>query len=187
MANEEPSIEELVARLRAGDAAAREILLCKYLPHLERILTIQMQERGIELTGDVRDLCQSTARRFLRQGERFHFSSADEFFACLLRIGQNVMRQRMARTRRERARRERWDGRQWEQIADRAPGPERQVAARQQWARIDSVLDEGQRVIVQQRAAQRSWQEIGAQLGISAAAARQRWRRLVKRLRRKPR
>jgi len=187
MDNEEPSIQELVDRLHAGDPEAREVLLCKYLPHLERILTYQMQTQGIQLTCDVHDLCQSVARRFLQQGDRFHFDSANDFFAYLLRTGEHLVERRARDAARSRTARVELDESQWDEIEDPAPGPVRRVAAREQWQRTRSGLAPDERVLPEGRAAGHRWSRIGISLGLSVDAVRKRGRRLLNRLQRKPR
>jgi len=187
MDSDELSIQELVDRLRAGDATARALLLSHYMDPLERVLTHLMQTEGIALTCEAHDICQSTARRFLARGEQFHFSSEQEFFACLLRIGTNLVHQRAGEARRERARQVALDGGQWARIADHRPGPDRQVAAREQWQQVEAELEPDQRVMLEQRAGRHSWNQIGARFNMSAAAARKRVRRVIDRLRRKPR
>jgi len=187
MSHQEPSIQELVERLRAGDPEARATLLCEYLPHLERVLTYEMQTRGIELTCDVHDLCQSTARRFLKNGERFQFRNEQEFFACLLRIGERLMDRRAAEAKRRRRSRVTLNDPQWQELEDPAPTPPRRAAASDQWQQLESELTSAERDLVEQSVATHSWREVGAWFGISASAARMRMQRVAERLRRKPR
>lgn len=87
----------LLERVRAGDDAARDRLLARYLPLLRRWAQGRMPARSRGLA-DTDDLVQITMIRVLKQMERFEPRHPGAFLAYLRRILINVMRDEIARS-----------------------------------------------------------------------------------------
>ncbi len=90
------STAALLQRIRAGDEAARERLLQRYLPILRRWAhgRLPAKARGF---ADTDDLVQITLIRVLKQLERFDPRHEGAFLAYLRRILINAMRDEIAR------------------------------------------------------------------------------------------
>ncbi len=86
----------LLQRIRAGDEAARERLLARYLPVLRRWAHGRLPARARGFA-DTDDLVQITLVRVLRQLERFEPRHEGAFLAYLRRILINAMRDEIAR------------------------------------------------------------------------------------------
>ncbi len=81
----------LVARIRAGDAAAREILFARHLPQLRRIAHGRVP-RCMRGQMDTEDLAQAALERALRHLHRFEHRRDGAFLAYLRSIVINLAR-----------------------------------------------------------------------------------------------
>jgi RNA polymerase sigma-70 factor (ECF subfamily) len=99
---EEPSLEStatLLERIRAGDLAARERLLGRYLPALKRWAHGRLPPYSRDLT-ETDDLVQMTLLSTLNHLEGFDSRREGAFLAYLRRILLNKLRDEIRRTRR---------------------------------------------------------------------------------------
>ena len=92
------STAALLQRVQAGDAAARERLLGRYVPILRRWAHGRMPARSRGLA-DTDDLVQITLLRVLKQLHRFESRHEGAFLAYLRRILLNAMRDEIARAK----------------------------------------------------------------------------------------
>lgn len=94
----EPTVA-LIRRIRGGDAAAREILLGRYLPVLRRWARGRLPASARDLS-DTDDLVQVTLLRALNHLDEFEARHAGSFLAYLRQILLNQVRDELRRQQR---------------------------------------------------------------------------------------
>lgn len=182
---------ELLRRWHNGDATALAALVERSLPwlrdHVERRLGAFLRDRG-----DADDYLHDALLDFLRDGPRFQVRDERQFRNLLMRVIENTLR----------------DKHDWFRAKRRNLGEDQRLpegsvldldggvllsstpsrgAAREEsraWVRLAlELLDpEDRKVILGREYDQRSFEDIGGELGLTAAAARMRWTRAVARL-----
>jgi RNA polymerase sigma-70 factor (ECF subfamily) len=95
------STAALLARVRAGDDAARNDLLARYLPMLRRWAHGRLPDHARQLA-DTDDLVQITLLRALKQMGTFEPNREGAFLVYLRRILLNALRDEIRRSRRSR-------------------------------------------------------------------------------------
>jgi len=88
------STASLIARIRAGDEAARELLLERYLPALRRWAHGRLPARARHLV-DTDDIVQITLVRTFQKVKEFEPRHRGAFFAYLRRALQNQIRDQL--------------------------------------------------------------------------------------------
>lgn len=91
------STQQLLHRIRAGDDAARERLLARYLPMLRRWAHGRLPAYARDL-GDTDDLVQATVLRALGQLDRFEYAGDGCFLGYLRHVLLNVLRNEIRRS-----------------------------------------------------------------------------------------
>jgi len=91
------STQQLLHRIRAGDVAARERLLARYLPMLRRWAHGRLPAYARDL-GDTDDLVQATVLRALGQLDRFEYAGDGCFLGYLRHVLLNVLRNEIRRS-----------------------------------------------------------------------------------------
>ena len=91
------STQQLLHRIRAGDPAARERLLARYLPMLRRWAHGRLPAYARDL-GDTDDLVQATVLRALGQLERFEYAGDGCFLGYLRHVLLNLLRNEIRRS-----------------------------------------------------------------------------------------
>lgn len=186
-----PSIQRLLQRWHAGDQQALEQLVEINLPwlrqHVERRLGGFLRERG-----DAGDYLHDALLDFLRDGPRFQVRDEAQFRGLLVRVIENTLRDKNDWFRAKRRNLGRVAPMPTDSVLDLHSGivlsstPSRQVAREEgrAWVRLAlELLDpEDRKVILRRDYENRSFVEIGEELGMSAAAVRMRWTRAVGRL-----
>lgn len=89
--------QELLYRIRAGDADARERLLARYLPILTRWAHGRLPGHSRDLT-DTDDLVQATLLRALTRLDAFEYAGSGCFLGYLRHLLLNVMRNEIRRS-----------------------------------------------------------------------------------------
>ncbi|MEQ8766944.1 MAG: RNA polymerase sigma factor [Planctomycetota bacterium] len=179
----------LLSRWHRGDAGALDGLLARDLnwiqAHVRRRLGWKLRQKA-----ETNDIIQEAVLEFLRYGPRFIISNRAHFRALLSQIVENVLRHQ----NRWFTRRRRDMGRE-ESIPDESvldldgsgqdrPSVVAQKNEQEQWLRLGlELLDpEDQKVLVLRNWDDRSFAEIGAELGIAEDAARMRYNRALPKL-----
>jgi len=186
-----PSIQELLQRWHAGDQQALAQLVEASLPwlrqHVERRLGGFLRDRG-----DPDDYLQDALLDFLRDGPRFQVRDEQQFRGLLVRVIENTLRDKNDWFRAKRRNLGKAAVMPADSVLDLHSGvmltstPSREVAREEgrAWVRLAlELLDpEDRKVILGRDYEGRSFVEIGAELGLTAAAVRMRWTRAVGRL-----
>lgn len=181
----------LLARWNAGDAAALEQLVELHLPwlrqHLERRLGDFLRQRG-----DTEDYVQDAMLDFLRDAPRFQVPDEQRFRALLARVVENTLRDRNDWFRAKRRDLARQAGMPSDSVLSLDGGlqqsstPSRQAMRTEMrdWVRLGLELleSEDRRILIAREYEDRSFVEIGDDLGMTPNAVRMRWVRAVGRL-----
>lgn len=182
---------ELLRRWHAGDADALTALVQHHLPwlraHVERRLGGFLRERG-----DSEDYLQEAVLDFLRDGPRFQVQTEAQLRALLARIVENTLRDRNDWFRAKRRHLAGQVALPTDSVLQLDPGLQRTTtpsrdAARgevRDWVRLGlELLDpEDRKVLVAREYDDRSFVDIGAELGMTPNSVRMRWVRAVARL-----
>src|SRR5438105_2858446 len=90
------STRELVDRVRAGDLAARDRLIARYLPILTRWAHGRLPHASRDLS-ETADLVQSTMLRAFQRLPTFEVEGPGAFFAFLRQVMTNILRDEIRR------------------------------------------------------------------------------------------
>jgi RNA polymerase sigma factor (sigma-70 family) len=181
----------LLERWHAGDEEALGRLLELHLPwlhaHVERRLGGLLRQRG-----ETADYLHDAVLDFLRYTPRFQVVDAQHFRRLLARVAENTLRDRNDWFRARRRDLARQASLPTESVLALDPRLQRhttpsRVAARTEardWVRLGlEFLDaEDKKILIAREYDDRSFVEIGAELGLSANAVRMRWVRALARL-----
>lgn len=184
----------LLQRWHAGDEAALHALLESHLPRLRAFVSgkLEREFRALRCEQDSLDLVQTAAAKVLAYLPRFVPRDGDQFQRLLHTFVLNDLRNRL-RDRRTQGVREHEADFSASHLDLRAPSsakPERvaQKAERQAdiraWVRmaLEFLPEQDQRLFHLRAVEEQPWEVIAEELGLSADAARQRFRRAQPRL-----
>lgn len=181
----------LLARWHRGDAAALAALVELHLPWLERHVRSRLGE-FLGRQAEPLDYLQDAMLDFLRDAPRFVVREEAQFRALLARVVENTLLDRNEWFRAKRRDMGRNDPLPTDSVIALDPSfhrtdtPSREVASKEQrdWVRLGLELlpSTDRRILVQREWENRSFGDIGAELGLTEAAARMRWVRAVGRL-----
>lgn len=186
-----PSIQELLQRWHAGDVGALEQLVEASLPWLRQYTEKRL---GGFLRGraDANDYLHDALLDFLRDGPRFVVGDERQFRGLLVRVIENTLRDKNDWFRAKRRNLGQAAVQATDSVLDLQRGGSRPTTpsghvAREEgraWVRLALELlePEDRKIILGRDYEQRSFVEIGEELGITAAAVRMRWTRAIGRL-----
>ncbi len=177
--SDEPAFQDLMGRVRAGDAAAAEALVRSYEPVLRRMVRVRLVGARLCRLFDSGDICQSVLASFFVRAAlgQYDLRKADD----LLRLLATMARNKVAGKRR----RPGLDLHVWvaglteEAHASPDPGPVQQAALRDLVEEVRRRLSPGERRVLELRQQGLEWAEVAAQVGGSAEALRKRFARAV--------
>jgi DNA-directed RNA polymerase specialized sigma24 family protein len=86
-----PPFQELIARLRSGDAAAAEELVRTYEKEIPRTIRIRLTDPRLRRTLDSMDVCQSVLANFFVHASagQFDLDKPEQLLALLLTMARN--------------------------------------------------------------------------------------------------
>jgi len=177
---DEPTLT-LLQRLRAGDTAARERLVARYLPRLTRWAHGRLP-RGARDLSDTQDLVQVTLVRVLSHLEGFEHSGGGSLLGYLQQALLNVLRNEIRRSRRRGEHGELPE----ELAADETESPLAHAAGRESLERYERALAQltrqQQELIVMRMELGLDYDEMAGEVGSTRDAVRMALRRAVARL-----
>jgi len=191
MQRDADATRDLLDRWHAGDPAALPALVEAHLPwlrqHVERRLGAFLRQRE-----DPEDYLQTAVLEFLRDGPRFIVRDATQFRALLARVVENTLRDRVDWYRAKRRDLAKHAPLPSESVLPLDPAlatsatPSRAAAAGEmrEWVRLALELldDDDKRLVVAREFDQRSFVDLGVEMGMTENAVRMRWVRAVARL-----
>jgi RNA polymerase sigma-70 factor (ECF subfamily) len=178
---ESEDFPQMVAALRAGDAAAAEALLRRYEAYIRRVVRMRLHDTNLVRLFDSMDICQSILASFLvhaADGD-FRLGSPEDLRNLLVRMALNKLATRARALQREAGNLPD----DWDEI-DPSPTPlDRLVTADLAEAIRDRLTPE-ERALFDLHAVERlTWEEIARRHGGSADALRIRLARALARVR----
>lgn len=174
MAEDGPSFDELLRRLRLGDGEAAALLVRRYESAIRREARLRLGP-SLRPLADSIDICQSVLATFFVRAAAGQFEI--ETPGQLLRLLSLIARRKVAAM----ARRRSAAGSPDLDPADTAPGPGTAVANAELLAEFVGRLSDEERRIWDLRREGLSWDEIADARGGNAAMLRQRYRRAINR------
>lgn len=178
------NFRELIARLRAGDAAAAEELHRQYGEQLRRIIRVRLTDPNLRRQIDSVDICQSVfADFFVRMavGE-FDISDPDDLLKLLSTMARNRLIHHANKHKAARRDIRRTTPLSIDEMNLPAAGetPSQIISSQELVAKFLTCLSKEDRSIAEQRRAGRTWEEIAADLGRTGEAVRKQFSRAVR-------
>jgi RNA polymerase sigma-70 factor (ECF subfamily) len=179
-------IEDLIARVRAGDQDAASELVRQFEPYVRRSVRIQLRDPRLRSVLDTVDICQSVMASFfarLALGQ-YDLHQSRQLSALLVTMARSKVATRARRA--DVIRRDR-QGQQvlphvLNGLTDPAPDPRRVIASRDLLEQFHVRFEADERILSDRRAEGRSWSEIATELGGTPDALRKRLARALDRV-----
>jgi RNA polymerase sigma factor (sigma-70 family) len=180
---EEASFQILLARLRRGDQQAATELVQAYEPHVRRLIRIRLTDPGLKRQMDSVDICQSVMASFFVRTAlgQYDLQSPEQLIKLLATMARNKLVHQADKQHAARRDIRRVGQASADEMPHLAGGvtPSRIVAGRELLAEVRSRLSPKDRYLVEQRAVDRSWDDLAQELGQSADALRMRLKRTL--------
>jgi RNA polymerase sigma-70 factor (ECF subfamily) len=183
--SEESTFQNLMRRVRAGDAAAAAELVRTYEPAIRRAVRVRLEDSRLQRLCDSMDICQSVlASFFLRAAAgQYDLDKPEQLFKLLVSMARNKLTDEARRQTAEC----RGGGLAEEQLdkVDRAdPGgtPSEHLIGQELLAEFRKRLSDEERQLADWRAQGRGWTDIATDLHDSPEALRKRLGRAVDRV-----
>jgi DNA-directed RNA polymerase specialized sigma24 family protein len=177
--------EDLVERVRAGDAAATTEMFATYGPIIKKVVAAIMRVESMMRAADPSDIYQSVmASFFIRVAlGQFEISRPEQLTALLQKIAKNKVAD-LARRPEHRAGfvPVAAPGVSGIELADTAKGPASQVMWKDLLDEVRKRFTDEERRVSDLRANGLKWDDVAAQLGEKADAARKRLDRAIERI-----
>ncbi len=182
--SEEPSFRDFILRVRAGDAEAARELVRRYEPAIRTAVRVRLTDRSLRRVLDSMDICNSVLGSFFVRvaAGQYELEEPKKLLNLLVTIAQRKLHDV---AKHERAGR-RGGGKGPVRLppggepADTRCDPAHVVANREVLHLLYQRLSPAHRRLWDQRALDRSWEEIAANSGQTPAALRQQFGRAVK-------
>ena len=179
----------LVRRVRAGDEQAAAALVQRYEPEIRREVRLRLQGASMRRLLDSMDICQSVFARFFVRAAlgEFELDEPPQLLKLLVTMAKNDVTnwaRRLQRQRRDTRKDRAIEGLPADSPAfhDSDPTPSAQVSASELLAEFRGRMTEAERRIADLRLDERTWEEIGVELGEGPGAVRKRLERARKRI-----
>ena len=189
MSEDLTSFHDLVRRVRAGDEAAATELVQRYEPEIRREVRLRLRGPMLRRVLDSMDIAQTVLRRFFLRAAigDFELEHPRQLLGLLTTMAKNEVTDWARRLRREKRdkRRERdLDALQAAGKMPAAPGPSpsAMVSAAELLEEVRSRMSDTEGKIASLRAMGRTWEQIGAELGVGPHAVRKRLMRAWQRI-----
>jgi RNA polymerase sigma-70 factor (ECF subfamily) len=184
--SDEPSFQDLIRRVRAGDQAAATELVRRYEPAIRRAVRFRLADARLGAVLDSMDICQSVlASFFLRTAAgQFEIDQPEQLLKLLVSMARNKLASLARRETAERRDRRRtvFAPQAAEHVAARGSGPGRQAAARELLREAYQRLTPEERQLAELRNQGLDWNTIASQLGGTAVGLRKKLSRALDRV-----
>jgi RNA polymerase sigma-70 factor (ECF subfamily) len=181
------TFHDLMRRVRAGDGEAATELVRQYEREIRRAIRIKLTDPRLRRTLDSMDICQSVLGNFFVRAAagQFDLHQPEQLLKLLLTMARNKL---LDKARHQQA--DRRDGRRTEagsvdflaRIADNGDTPSQIIANQELIETARSLLTEEERYLAEQRAHQRSWADIAADLNANPENLRKQLARAMDRV-----
>lgn len=192
MADQEPTVRDLIRRVRQGDIRAAEILVQDYAEEIRAEVRLRLRDPQVRRVVDSVDICQSVlASFFLRVAVgQYDIESPKALLRLLLRMARSKVAEQYRRHYAARR-----DQRRTVSLDDVHDGegpfaadsePQRTVTLRDTLEQLRDRLRPAERRVADLRGTGMTWNEVAAQLDETPEAVRKRLDRALARLARHP-
>jgi RNA polymerase sigma-70 factor (ECF subfamily) len=184
--SEPNAFRALIARVRAGDAAAAAELVRCYEPAIRRAARVRLVDSRLERLLDSMDICQSVLGSFFVRvaAGQYELEKPEQLIKLLVTMARNKLadeaRAHAAECRD--ARRVVEGGLEGAEVSDGSPSPSEELTCEELLKEFRNRLSESERDLADRRARGQDWAAIAAELGGSAEALRKKLNRAVERV-----
>jgi RNA polymerase sigma-70 factor (ECF subfamily) len=186
MSSNQNQFEDLIRRVRAGEAAAAAELVRKYEPAIRLAVRVHLTDRRLRRLLDSLDICQSVLATFFVRAAagQFDIDQPQRLLNLLVTIARNKLSRhaRHQRAGRRDQRRLRTDPIEQLDLPARESAPEQVCAHRELLHEVRRRLSPEERQLADQRAGGLSWSEIATAWGASPDSLRMRLTRALDRV-----
>jgi DNA-directed RNA polymerase specialized sigma24 family protein len=180
------SFLETIARLRDRDERAAAELVERFGPQLRRIARFQLGRTGLERCLESMDVCQSVMAVFFQRltaGE-LDLETPEQILALLRVMVRNCVFDKCDYFHAARRDVSRLQAEAIETVGIAADGSRASVIVSRDElrGRIQALLSESERWLLEQRESGRTWPDIGSERGMSGSAARKQFARIRERI-----
>lgn len=184
--NPPATFQELMARVRAGDAEAAAELVRRYEPVLRRTVRVRLRDQRLRRTFDSMDVCQSVLCSFFVRAARgqYEVNTPEQVEKLLARMARNKLADQVDRQRAacRDNRRVEDGGLEGRDFVAAVPTPSREAAARDALGKVRRLLTAEEMRLLELREAGHDWAEIAAQHGGTPEALRKKLTRALERI-----
>ena len=177
---------DLIGRLRRGDAEAAAELVGRYEKEVRRAIRIRLTDPRLRRTLDSLDICQSVLGNFFVRAAagQFDLERPEQLAKLLVTMARNKLLDKVREQQADRrdGRRVEGDGGALAQVADPGDSPSQIVAGRELMEAARRLLSAEERYLADQRALERSWNDLAAERGSTAEALRKQLARAMDRV-----
>ena len=181
----EPSFDELIRQVSAGDEQAAARLVRDFEPVIRRVLRARLRNADARREFDSMDICQSVlANFFVRVATgQYDLKEPDDLTKLLVTMSRNKVAEKMRRQHRlRRDSRRTLDGVEELPLVGRDPSPSAVIAGKELLEEAQQRLSEEERLLVELRGQGHSWEEVAASLGGTPGARRNQLARALDRV-----
>jgi RNA polymerase sigma-70 factor (ECF subfamily) len=173
--------EQLIERVRAGDADAAEDLVKQFESTIRVAVRIRLFDPALRRQLDSLDICQSVLASFFVRvaAGQYHLHHPSQLVALLTKMAYNKLNWHARNSLRKRR-----DTRRLSDVSDEAlqleshvPGPARQVEARELLQQARQHMDSTMRGIAARRVNGDTWDQVASELGGTAESRRKQFQR----------
>jgi RNA polymerase sigma-70 factor (ECF subfamily) len=178
------SFDELMSRVRGGDADAAAELVRTYEPAIRAAVRGRMADQRLRRLFDSTDVCQTVLATFFARAAlgQYRLDTADDLVKLLVTIARNKLLKQVTRHRRARRDYRRGGDLPPTDPAAETADPAREVATADLLAAVYRRLSPEERRLVELRQQGLDWPAIAADLGGSAEGRRKQHARAVARV-----
>jgi RNA polymerase sigma-70 factor (ECF subfamily) len=180
---EAPSFQELISRMRRGDPDAAAEIVGRYGPTIQRTVRLQLRDSRLRGLLDSADICQSVLGSFFVRAAcgQYELQTPEQLVRLLRTMARNKLINQVKKQRAAKRDQARNVAGAVEFCADREPSPSKQVELRELLQLFRERLSPEELYLAEQRALDRPWDALGAELGRSPEALRKQLARAVDR------
>ena len=188
MNHESEKFDELIQRIREGDAEAAAELVQRFEPEIRREVRIRLTDPRMRRVVDSLDICQSVLGNFFVRAAlgQFEIEHPNQLFRLLTTMARNkVIDRHRSEQVRQNAQNEYSPQREYDAMGeplDGKDGPGSVIQSREMLKSVLNRLSAEERKIAELRQQGKSWDEIAARVGEKAQTLRKRLSRACDRI-----
>ena len=176
--SETQAFRDLLAKVRAGDQQSATELIGQYDAELRRAVRVRLTDPRLRRVVDTADVCQSVLAQFfvrVAAGE-FDLERPEQLLHLLVRMARNKLLDKVRRQQADKRDQRRVEAGAvpMDEIAGKAPGPDRIVASQDLLQTVRRLLTDDERKLADERGQGREWNDIAKEMGTQPDAIRKR-------------